>query len=246
DDMIHWTDHGVAFTLADTDWAKDCGALYAPDCAYRNGKYYLYYCVPDGRCGVAESESPTGPFRDIGPMANVHGIDPAVLIDDGFKRKDRLRPVGASAAPGEVLHPCAVAEELFYERRRAGAGVQCVPCVLPDAPKDGVLRNRQLVVLRESAAWLDRGDTRLRLRQGKSRRLAHNVRRARADRGAVASALLELLAGEDQVAEGALTPYRVAPKRKRVAEMRRVRRLAQDVLAPKGVFGDVERLSLDN
>jgi hypothetical protein len=66
DDMIHWVDHGVVFSLADSTWAKDCGALYAPDCAYRDGWYYLYYCVPDGRNGVAKSQSPTGPFVDVG------------------------------------------------------------------------------------------------------------------------------------------------------------------------------------
>ncbi|MBE6648629.1 MAG: xylosidase [Ruminococcaceae bacterium] len=82
DDMINWVDHGVAFSLAHTTWAKDCGALYAPDCAYKNGKYYLYYCVPDGRCGVAVSSSPAGPFSDIGPIEGVWGIDPAVFIDD--------------------------------------------------------------------------------------------------------------------------------------------------------------------
>ena len=126
DDMIHWTDHGVAFTLADTDWAKDCGALYAPDCAYRNGKYYLYYCVPDGRCGVAESESPTGPFRDIGPMANVHGIDPAVLIDDDGQayfywgqfdkvRAAKLRENMYEIEPETAVQPLSVAEHEFHE-----------------------------------------------------------------------------------------------------------------------------------
>lgn len=82
EDMIHWTDHGQSFSLADTDWAKDCAALYAPDCAFKDGWYYLYYCVPDGRCGVAKSQSPTGPFEDVGPIAGVWGIDPAVLVDD--------------------------------------------------------------------------------------------------------------------------------------------------------------------
>lgn len=82
DDLIHWTDHGQAFSLSDTDWAKDCRALYAPDCAYRDGWYYLYYCVPDGRCGVAKSQSPTGPFVDVGQIEGVWGIDPAVLLDD--------------------------------------------------------------------------------------------------------------------------------------------------------------------
>ena len=82
DDLIHWTDHGVVFSIEDSTWAKDCGVLYAPDCAYRNGWYYLYYCVPDGRCGVAKSQSPTGPFSDVGQIMGVQGIDPAVLIDD--------------------------------------------------------------------------------------------------------------------------------------------------------------------
>lgn len=37
DNLHDWVDHGVAFSLQDTAWAKDKGALYAPDCAYRNG-----------------------------------------------------------------------------------------------------------------------------------------------------------------------------------------------------------------
>lgn len=82
DDLIHWTDHGVVFSISDSTWAKDCGVLYAPDCAYRDGWYYLYYCVPDGRCGVAKSQSPTGPFEDVGQIEGVLGIDPAVFIDD--------------------------------------------------------------------------------------------------------------------------------------------------------------------
>ena len=82
DDLVHWVDHGVVFSIEDSNWAKDCGVLYAPDCAYRDGWYYLYYCVPDGRCGVARSTSPTGPFVDVGQIKGVQGIDPAVFIDD--------------------------------------------------------------------------------------------------------------------------------------------------------------------
>ncbi len=82
EDLTNWTDHGVVFSLEDSNWAKDCGVLYAPDCAYRDGWYYLYYCVPDGRCGVAKSQSPTGPFEDVGQIKGVMGIDPAVFIDD--------------------------------------------------------------------------------------------------------------------------------------------------------------------
>lgn len=126
DDMIHWTDHGVAFTLADTDWAKDSGALYAPDCAYRSGTYYLYYCIPDGRCGVAESRTPYGPFKDIGPIAHVHGIDPAVLIDDDGQaylywgqfdnvRAAKLRDNMTEIEPDTMTQPLSVAEHEFHE-----------------------------------------------------------------------------------------------------------------------------------
>lgn len=60
--------------------------LYAPDCMYKDGKYYLYYCQPDKEFaeGVALSDSPAGPFRD-GRKMNVgkySEIDPAVFIDD--------------------------------------------------------------------------------------------------------------------------------------------------------------------
>ena len=124
--MVNWTDHGVAFTLADTDWAKDAGALYAPDCAYRNGMYYLYYCIPDGRCGVAMSESPTGPFRDVGPMEHVLGIDPAVLIDDDGQayfywgqfdkvRVARLKENMIEIEPETAVQPLSVAEHEFHE-----------------------------------------------------------------------------------------------------------------------------------
>ena len=82
EDLIHWTDHGQVFSLADSTWAKDCDALYAPDCAYRDGWYYLYYCVPDGRCGVAKSRSPIGPFTDVGQIKGIWGIDPSVFVDD--------------------------------------------------------------------------------------------------------------------------------------------------------------------
>jgi len=60
--------------------------LYAPDCQYRNGTYYLYYCQPDRNAaeGVATSNSPTGPFSDGKKMilAGIEEIDPAVFIDD--------------------------------------------------------------------------------------------------------------------------------------------------------------------
>ncbi len=60
--------------------------LYAPDCQFRNGIYYLYYCQPDRKAaeGVATSEFPMGPFRSGSPIAlgGIEQIDPAVFIND--------------------------------------------------------------------------------------------------------------------------------------------------------------------
>jgi arabinoxylan arabinofuranohydrolase len=60
--------------------------LYAPDCVFKNNKYYLYYCQPDPENaeGVAAAGGPLGPFN-TGEAMNTEGhneIDPAVFIDD--------------------------------------------------------------------------------------------------------------------------------------------------------------------
>lgn len=60
--------------------------LYAPDAAFKDGRYFLFYCQPDRQNaeGVACSDSPEGPFVD-GKALNVgshNQIDPAVFIDD--------------------------------------------------------------------------------------------------------------------------------------------------------------------
>ena len=65
-----------------TDYTED--VLYAPDCIFHNGKYYLYYCLAaDGENeGVAVSDSPYGPFRDGQKIEGITGIDPSIFIDD--------------------------------------------------------------------------------------------------------------------------------------------------------------------
>lgn len=54
--------------------------LFAPDCLERDGKYYLYFCMPDDSEGVAVSDRPEGPFEDIRQLP-IGGIDPAIFID---------------------------------------------------------------------------------------------------------------------------------------------------------------------
>lgn len=55
--------------------------LFAPDCIYRDGKYYLYFCMSDDSEGVAVSDKPEGPFTNLVQLP-CGGIDPAIFIDD--------------------------------------------------------------------------------------------------------------------------------------------------------------------
>jgi arabinoxylan arabinofuranohydrolase len=84
-DMIHWnidlnsfSSQGKNDQVSYTD-----KLLFAPDCAYRNGTYYLYYCFPalPFSEGVATSTSPYGPFVKGLDIKGAYGIDPAVLVD---------------------------------------------------------------------------------------------------------------------------------------------------------------------
>ncbi len=81
-------DHGVALHVNDVSWATK--QLWAPDAAYKNGKYYLYFPAkrPDEifQIGVAVGDSPAGPFiPETEAIKNSYSIDPAVLIDDDGK-----------------------------------------------------------------------------------------------------------------------------------------------------------------
>ncbi len=87
DDMINWEVFENAFTSKGEGDAVpyNNNVLFAPDCAYKNGTYYLYYCQPcETTEGVATSTSPTGPFVN-GKVINTMGyneIDPSVFTDD--------------------------------------------------------------------------------------------------------------------------------------------------------------------
>ena len=72
------TDNGVAIDIKDIPWVKR--QLWAPDAAYKNGTYYLYFPAKDKqdifRIGVATSSSPTGPFKaEPAPIQGSYSID---------------------------------------------------------------------------------------------------------------------------------------------------------------------------
>ena len=82
------TDHGVALDIKDIPWAGR--QLWAPDAAFKNGKYYLYFPAKDKqdvfRIGVAVGDAPEGPFKpQAKPIEGSYSIDPAVFKDTDGK-----------------------------------------------------------------------------------------------------------------------------------------------------------------
>lgn len=82
------TDHGVALELSQVAWAGR--QLWAPDAAFKDGKYYLYFPAKDKsdvfRIGVAVSSNPAGPFTpEAEPMKGSFSIDPVVFTDTDGK-----------------------------------------------------------------------------------------------------------------------------------------------------------------
>lgn len=93
DDMINWTDHGEIFGAADVPWGRaEGGFMWAPDCAYKNGTYYIYFPHPTGsgdawnstwKIGVATSSEPAANFEVQGYIEGLKSmIDPCVFVDD--------------------------------------------------------------------------------------------------------------------------------------------------------------------
>ncbi len=79
------TVHPVALDVADVPWATQ--QMWAPDAAYKDGTYYLYFPAKDAdgvfRIGAATSTSPTGPFTpQAAPIAGSYSIDPGILADE--------------------------------------------------------------------------------------------------------------------------------------------------------------------
>ena len=86
ENLTDWTDHGVIVTQNKVPWVRpNSYSMWAPDCVYRNGKYYFYFpsAPASGHgfaVGVAISDSPEGPFvPEPEPINGINGIDPCVL-----------------------------------------------------------------------------------------------------------------------------------------------------------------------
>lgn len=94
DNLVDWFDHGVIVDQKSVPWVNSTSySMWAPDCNYKNGKYYFYF--PAGQkpkpgqrfagngIGVAVSDTPYGPFVcQEEPIKGIGGIDPCIFIDD--------------------------------------------------------------------------------------------------------------------------------------------------------------------
>lgn len=168
DDLMHWEESDISFTIEDVPWADEIEepayldevksyddlpeailtflpeearempigqflpilknilieqqkkkSLFAPDCIYKDGKYYLYFCLSDESEGVAVSDSPTGPFKNAVRLP-VKGIDPAVFIDDdgqAYYYWGQFRSCGARLNPDMMsIDENSIVEGLLTEK----------------------------------------------------------------------------------------------------------------------------------
>ena len=120
ENLTDWTDHGVIVTQNKVPWVRpNSYSMWAPDCVYRNGKYYFYFPAgAEGRgfgVGVAIADNPEGPFiPEPEPIKGINGIDPCVLLaSDGnayifwgagrcAKLKDNMKEI-ADDTPSETV-----------------------------------------------------------------------------------------------------------------------------------------------
>ena len=138
ENLTDWTDHGVIVTQNKVPWVRpNSYAMWAPDCVYRNGKYYFYFpsAPAEGKgfgfgIGVAIADSPEGPFvPEPEPIKGINGIDPCVLqasdgnayIFWGAGRCAKLKP-----NMKELADDTPTEKVKFGEREFEMKGVNCL------------------------------------------------------------------------------------------------------------------------
>ena len=97
DDMINWIDHGQILEAKEVPWgeplADNATFMWAPDCAYKNGKYYFYFPHPNKdpwgdnwKTGIAVSDKPASDFVSLDywmkGLPDYGYIDPCVFVDN--------------------------------------------------------------------------------------------------------------------------------------------------------------------
>ncbi|GAA4780558.1 family 43 glycosylhydrolase [Olivibacter ginsenosidimutans] len=89
-DLVDWRQAGNAFTDDTRPHFVEDGAVWAPEINYIDGKYVLYYAMSTwggewkAGIGVAVSDSPLGPFQDLGKMFDSQSIGVKNSIDQAY------------------------------------------------------------------------------------------------------------------------------------------------------------------
>lgn len=92
-DLVRWRDEGEILSSDGVEQGIPGGDfMWAPDCVYKNGRYYFYFPHPDRapwyanfQTFVAVSEHPAKDFKVLGYVPGIGGdgmIDPCMFIDD--------------------------------------------------------------------------------------------------------------------------------------------------------------------
>jgi len=103
-DLKNWTDYGEILNADDVPWhtgifRNNSKFMWAPDAAYKNGKYYFYFPHPSQdsdngagswgnhwKIGVAVSDFPASDFvilpQPFGGLPDKGEIDPCIFVDD--------------------------------------------------------------------------------------------------------------------------------------------------------------------
>lgn len=89
DDLVHWKLHGGALLVPGC--AK--GAVFwAPEVAYASGRFWLYYSFAtqglNHELHVAVSDTPTGPYLDVGPLLHASDDCPFAIDAHAFQDAD--------------------------------------------------------------------------------------------------------------------------------------------------------------
>ncbi len=153
-DLVNWTYEGVVMSMRDVSWGN-MAAAWAGQVAkhydenLKKDMYYLYFCswdsTDDGKqsIGVAVSDSPTGPFTDIGqPLiqgsftefqsSNWNDIDPTVWREKDEQGQEHIYLMwGNSKLYGCELNPDMVSVKDLDGNGKIRFGVDVLEYIAP-------------------------------------------------------------------------------------------------------------------
>lgn len=119
-DFASWQRHGPIINYDEIDWIPKKKGAWAPCIVEKDGKYYLYYSAGPSPSfiGVAEGDSPLGPFKDRGSALledapGFEAIDPMVFRDP--KSGNYYFYVGGSA--GSTLRVFELEDDMMHFKR---------------------------------------------------------------------------------------------------------------------------------